>query len=124
MYLLAYRGRSCGQEGPVQAVSLPHPSAQPRFFAFLLLLPCHVSVPFSSLTEVLMLMKSLLSRGYVREVYNWRHKYFFLTPEGLDYLREYLALPEDVVPATHKRRADAPIQEEVEEEYSAKKSSW
>ncbi len=33
--------------------------------------------------------------------------YFFLTDEGIQYLKEYLHLPEDVVPATLKRVAGA-----------------
>jgi len=52
--------------------------------------------------EVMMLMKSLKSRGYVKELFNWRHLYYFLTEEGVEYLREYLHLPPSVIPATHK----------------------
>ena len=56
---------------------------------------------------VLNLLKSLKSRGYVREQYNWNHFYWFLTNEGIEYLREYLHLPEEIVPATLKRRPGA-----------------
>jgi small subunit ribosomal protein S10e len=45
---------------------------------------------------------SLKSKGHVREVFNWQWHYFFLTETGVTYLREYLHLPEDVVPATLK----------------------
>ena len=48
--------------------------------------------------------QSLKSRGYVKEQVNWRHKYYFLTNEGITYLREYLNLPEGVVPATVKTK--------------------
>lgn len=36
----------------------------------------------------------------------WRHYYFYLNPEGIAYLREYLGLPEDVLPNTHKQRTE------------------
>eukprot|EP01128_Nolandella_sp_AFSM9_P008466 TRINITY_DN517_c0_g1_i1.p1 TRINITY_DN517_c0_g1~~TRINITY_DN517_c0_g1_i1.p1 ORF type:complete len:156 (+),score=54.50 TRINITY_DN517_c0_g1_i1:545-1012(+) len=54
---------------------------------------------------VLKLLNSLKSKGFVREVFNWNHFYWFLTNEGIEYLREYLHLPEDVVPATLKKKA-------------------
>mmetsp|Transcript_6646 Transcript_6646/g.8409 ORF Transcript_6646/g.8409 Transcript_6646/m.8409 type:complete len:140 (+) Transcript_6646:95-514(+) len=53
--------------------------------------------------EVLMLVKSLESKGYVRVTFNWMYNYVYLTAEGIAYLRTYLALPEEVVPATHKK---------------------
>jgi len=58
--------------------------------------------------EVLMLVKSLESRGYVRVTFSWQHSYVYLTPEGIEYLREYLALPADVVPATHRKVTGRP----------------
>jgi len=59
--------------------------------------------------EVLCLIKSLESRGFVRITFSWQYNYCYLTEEGLEYLREYLALPADTLPATHKKtesRAD------------------
>ena len=53
--------------------------------------------------EVLMLVKSLQSKGYVRVTYNWLYNYVYLTAEGIEYLRSYLALPAEMVPATHKK---------------------
>jgi len=50
--------------------------------------------------QVLVMMKSLKSRGFVREAFNWVHYFFFLTDEGINYLRTFLNLPEEVVPAT------------------------
>ena len=55
--------------------------------------------------EVLSLMKSFTSKGYCRETYNWQHYYYYLTNEGIEYLRAYLCLPEDIVPATLKAKA-------------------
>jgi small subunit ribosomal protein S10e len=52
--------------------------------------------------EVLSLMKSFTSKGFCRETYNWQHYYYYLTNEGIEYLRAYLCLPEDIVPATLK----------------------
>jgi len=46
--------------------------------------------------EVLALLKSLSSRGFVKETFNWRWFYYVLTEEGIAYLREYLAIPEEV----------------------------
>ena len=48
--------------------------------------------------------QSLASRGYVKEQFAWRHYYFFLTKEGIGYLRLYLGLPDDVVPSPHIKR--------------------
>lgn len=50
--------------------------------------------------EVIKLMQSLKSKEYVTERYAWRHFYWFLTDSGIEYLREYLNLPAEVVPAT------------------------
>ena len=57
--------------------------------------------------EVLMLVKSLQSRGYVRVTYNWQYNYVYLTDEGIEYLRTYLALPDTVIPATHKKQVNS-----------------
>jgi len=53
---------------------------------------------------VIKAMQSLKSRGYVTEMFAWRHYYWSLTNEGIEYLREYLHLPQEVVPNTLKRQ--------------------
>ena len=53
--------------------------------------------------QVCNLMKSLKSRGYVKESFNWQWFYWYLTNEGIEYLREYLHLPADSVPNTLKK---------------------
>lgn len=89
--------------------------------------------------EVINLLKSLKSSGYVKETFNWcvhmgggctprlprpadheppdkphpptpnrQYYYYYLTPEGIAYLREYLHLPADVVPSTHTKREARP----------------
>ena len=42
-------------------------------------------------------------RGYVKEQFAWRHFYWYLTNEGIQYLRDYLHLPPEIVPATLRR---------------------
>merc|ERR1711966_360416 len=49
---------------------------------------------------VIKLLTSLKSRGYVTESFSWQWFYWYLTNEGIEYLREYLHLPSDVVPKT------------------------
>ena len=57
--------------------------------------------------QVMQLMKSLVSRGYVNQTFNWQWFYWYLNDEGVDYMRDYLNLPEEVVPITHKKKAAA-----------------
>merc|ERR1712224_1063545 len=52
---------------------------------------------------VIKLLTSLKSRGYVTEKFSWQWYYWYLTNEGIEYLREYLHLPEEIVPATLKK---------------------
>jgi len=54
--------------------------------------------------------QSLTSRGYLKTQFSWQWYYYTLTPEGLDYLREWLHLPAEIVPATHvkQQRSNAP----------------
>merc|ERR1719316_624247 len=56
---------------------------------------------------VIKLMTSLKSRGYVRETFSWQHYYWYLTDEGIEYLREYLHLPPEIVPDTLRKPAAA-----------------
>ncbi|KAI1307564.1 40S ribosomal protein S10 [Halotydeus destructor] len=52
---------------------------------------------------VIKALQSLKSRGYVKEQFAWRHFYWYLTNEGIQYLRDYLHLPPEIVPPTLKR---------------------
>merc|ERR1712042_84046 len=54
--------------------------------------------------QVIKALTSLKSRGYVKEQFAWRHFYWSLTNEGIQYLRDYLHLPPEIVPATLKRQ--------------------
>ena len=55
--------------------------------------------------QVMKAMNSLKSRGYVKEQFAWRHYYWYLTNEGIRYLRDYLHLPPEIVPSTLKKSA-------------------
>ncbi|CAA7059208.1 unnamed protein product [Microthlaspi erraticum] len=50
--------------------------------------------------QVIKLMQSFKSKEYVRETFAWMHYYWFLTDQGIDFLRTYLNLPSEIVPAT------------------------
>ncbi len=52
---------------------------------------------------VIKALQSLVSRGYVTERFAWKHYYYYLTNEGIQYLREYLHLPPEIVPSTLKK---------------------
>ncbi|XP_033645780.1 40S ribosomal protein S10-like [Asterias rubens] len=67
-------------------------------------LPKHPDLEVSNLF-VINALKSLRSRGYVKEQFAWRHYYWYLTNEGIQYLRDYLHLPPEIVPSTLKRQA-------------------
>ncbi|KAJ5138389.1 uncharacterized protein N7515_003237 [Penicillium bovifimosum] len=72
-------------------------------------LPKHAEIDTKNL-YVIKALQSLDSRGFVKTQFSWQYYYYTLTPEGLDYLREWLHLPAEVVPATHikQQRSHAP----------------
>jgi len=45
----------------------------------------------------LVCLQSLKSKGYVSEQFAWRHYYWYLKNEGIQYLRDYLNLPAEVI---------------------------
>jgi len=68
-------------------------------------LPKHPECELASNNMVIRAMQSLKSREFVHEQYAWRHFYWSLTNEGIDYLREYLNIPTEVLPKTLMRQA-------------------
>jgi small subunit ribosomal protein S10e len=62
----------------------------------------HPKIPVPNL-HVVKALQSLTSRGLVTERFAWRHYYWYLKNEGIEYLREYLHLPQEIVPATLKK---------------------
>ncbi|XP_067044504.1 small ribosomal subunit protein eS10-like [Acropora muricata] len=67
--------------------------------------PKHPEIEGVPNLQVIKAMQSLRSRGYVQEQFSWQHYYWYLTNEGITYLREYLHLPPEIVPATLRRQA-------------------
>eukprot|EP00397_Hematodinium_sp_SG-2012_P069003 GEMP01115499.1.p1 GENE.GEMP01115499.1~~GEMP01115499.1.p1 ORF type:complete len:141 (-),score=36.40 GEMP01115499.1:177-599(-) len=71
--------------------------------------PKHDDIDVSNL-EVMMVTKSLVSRNYLKDTFNWQWHYCFLTNEGIEYLREVLHLPSHIAPQTlTKQRAARPL---------------
>jgi len=54
--------------------------------------------------HVIKALQSLTSKGLVTERFAWQHYYWYLTNNGIEYLREYLHLPQEIVPATLKKQ--------------------
>jgi len=68
----------------------------------------HPDVEEASNLEVIKLMTSLTSKDLVSCRFSWKHYYWFLNDEGIEYLREYLHLPADMVPNTLKKAVGRP----------------
>ncbi|KAG9384166.1 Ribosomal protein S10E [Pyrenophora tritici-repentis] len=58
-------------------------------------LPKHGDIDTKNL-YVVKACQSLTSRGYLKTRFSWQYYYYTLTPEGLDYLREWLHLPAEI----------------------------
>ncbi|KAG9390290.1 Plectin/S10 domain [Carpediemonas membranifera] len=76
-------------------------------------LPRHADLKLPNL-HVMLIMRSMESRGYVRKQFAWKVQYWFLTDEGINFIRSELNLPEQVVPETMKAKAPAPRAERRE----------
>uniref|UniRef100_A0A2R9AF11 Small ribosomal subunit protein eS10 n=1 Tax=Pan paniscus TaxID=9597 RepID=A0A2R9AF11_PANPA len=77
--------------------------------------------------HVMKAMQSLKSRGYVKEQFAWRHFYWYLTNEGIQYLCDYLHLPPEIVPATLRRRhpeTGRPLPKGLKGEQPARLTRW
>jgi len=72
-------------------------------------LPKHQEIDTKNL-YVIKACQSLTSRGFLKTRFSWQWYFYSLTPEGIDYLREWLHLPAEIVPATHikQQRSHAP----------------
>ena len=68
-------------------------------------LPAHPELKTVPNLQVIKAMQSLRSKGYVKEQFAWRHFYWYLENDGITYLRDYLHLPQEIVPSTLKRAA-------------------
>ena len=65
--------------------------------------------------QVIKALQSLDSRGYVKTQFSWQYYYYSLTNEGIEYLRQYLHLPAEIVPRTFLKTAKAPGSRPVRE---------
>ena len=68
-----------------------------------------------------LIMRSLVSRKMATEIFSWQWHYYFLTKQGVEYLREYLGLPANIVPNTYKLDEQEEQKEEGGEENEEKK---
>ena len=68
-----------------------------------------------------LVMRSLVSRKMATEIFSWQWHYYFLTKQGVEYLREYLGLPANIVPNTYKLDEQEEQKEEGGEENEEKK---
>uniref|UniRef100_A0A1D1YNU3 40S ribosomal protein S10-B n=1 Tax=Anthurium amnicola TaxID=1678845 RepID=A0A1D1YNU3_9ARAE len=64
--------------------------------------PKHQDIEVPNL-QVIKACQSLHSKGYVNTQFSWQYYYYSLTDKGIEYLREYLHLPQEIVPATFKK---------------------
>lgn len=64
--------------------------------------PKHQDIEVPNL-HVIKACQSLNSRGFVNTQFSWQYYYYSLTDKGIEYLREYLHLPQEIVPATFKK---------------------
>ncbi|KAL7257805.1 hypothetical protein ACSBR1_004004 [Camellia fascicularis] len=56
--------------------------------------------------QVIKLMQSFKSNEYLRETFAWMHYYWYLTNDGIEFLRTYLNFPIEIVPNTLNRAAN------------------
>ncbi|EDR02635.1 40S ribosomal protein S10, partial [Laccaria bicolor S238N-H82] len=70
-------------------------------------MPKHEELDVPNL-QVIKALQNLTSRGYVKTQFSWQYYYYVLTSEGMEYLREWLHLPAEIVPAMHKKAARPP----------------
>ena len=71
-------------------------------------LPSHPNLPNVKNLHVIKTMTSLKSRGYVTETFTWGWYYWYITNEGIVYLRDVLHIPEHVIPQTLNKVSERP----------------
>lgn len=62
-----------------------------------------------------LVLRSLKSRKFVTEIFSWQWHYYFLTEEGIKYLRTYLGLPDTIIPKTMRVQGQENNEEKEEE---------
>jgi len=78
-------------------------------------LPHHGQISTVANLHIMMIVKSLKSKGYLNEVYTWGWNYYFLTNAGVKYLIQELGLPADskIVPNTHTKKRQTVVAAET-----------
>ena len=66
-------------------------------------LPTHQDIDCPNL-KVMMTVKSLVSKGYLAQVFNWQWNYYTVTSKGVTFLAKALGVSSAVVPATFKQK--------------------
>lgn len=61
--------------------------------------PKHQDIDVPNL-QVIKALQSMTSKGLVNTRFSWQYYYYYLTNEGIEYLRGYLGLPAEIVPRT------------------------
>merc|ERR1719386_673710 len=69
-------------------------------------LPFHQHITNVPNLQVMMVVKSLKSKGCLNQAYNWGWSYYFLTSQGVMHLISELGLPSDskILPATYTKK--------------------
>eukprot|EP00347_Sterkiella_histriomuscorum_P016524 403352859 len=67
-------------------------------------LPKHQNLQDVPNLQVMMVVKSLKSKGLVQDVFCWQWAYYTITNKGVQFLVKELSLPSDIVPATFKKK--------------------
>eukprot|EP00829_Urostomides_striatus_P012669 TRINITY_DN336_c0_g1_i4.p2 TRINITY_DN336_c0_g1~~TRINITY_DN336_c0_g1_i4.p2 ORF type:complete len:163 (-),score=38.32 TRINITY_DN336_c0_g1_i4:10-498(-) len=73
----------------------------------------HVDVPN---LNVMCIMKTLVSKKFVSEMFCWNWYYFAITKEGVKFLSQYLGISENVLPKTFKSQPKKPGEEDERRE--------
>jgi len=71
----------------------------------------HKALEISNKT-IMSYIKTLVSKGYVKKTFVWKHAYIRLTDEGFVWLKEHFCLEDNELPLTHAGE----VYEKVEEE--------
>jgi len=69
-------------------------------------LPKHQNLDVPNL-KVMMIVKSLVSQGYLNQVFNWQWNYYTVTVKGVTFLAKALGVSGNIVPATYKQKRSA-----------------
>ena len=57
--------------------------------------------------KIYKILKSLASKGFASEVFNWGYFYYVIKEAGVNYVKNYLGFTEDrIQPATFRAKAD------------------